>query len=91
MFGPPDSDVVTGALRAVEQFDVPHERYGDPEQMRRRWTQFAFAGTDVRLFDSGGGVPVDTGGWGVPDVDGRGLKLGHHRFTRAPGAPGLGR
>jgi sarcosine oxidase len=30
MFGPPDSDVVTGTLRAVEQFDLPHERYGDP-------------------------------------------------------------
>jgi sarcosine oxidase len=56
MFGGPDSDVVAGARWAAEQFDLPHERYDDPEQMSRRWPQFAFARTEVGLLDSGGGA-----------------------------------
>jgi sarcosine oxidase len=56
MFGRPDSEVVAGAGQAAEQFDLPHERFDDAEVMRRRWPQFAFAGTDVGVLDSAGGA-----------------------------------
>ena len=56
MFGPPGSHVVAGSRQAVERFGLPHERFDDPEQMRRRWPQFAFADTDVGLLDRDGGA-----------------------------------
>ncbi|HEY4466105.1 MAG TPA: N-methyl-L-tryptophan oxidase [Streptosporangiaceae bacterium] len=56
MFGPPDSHVVAGSRRAIEDFGLPHERFDDAEQMRRRWPQFAFADSDVGLLDRDGGA-----------------------------------
>jgi sarcosine oxidase len=56
MFGPPDSYVVAGSRQAIEDFGLPHERFDDAEQMRRRWPQFAFADSDVGLLDRDGGA-----------------------------------
>jgi sarcosine oxidase len=56
MFGHPASDVVAGSRQVIEEFDLPHERYDDAGEMRRRWPQFAFADTDVGVLDRDGGA-----------------------------------
>ena len=53
-FGAPDSPVVSGSIRAAQEWDLPHEVL-DADEIRRRFPTFAPAPADAGLFEDAAG------------------------------------